>query len=347
MEEHNASIDPEIEKNEKTEPAKSLKELRESRHVSLRSIIEKTKLSPSVIEAIEAGNFHRLPEPVYTRAFLKAYARALDLDSEEILAGYENYLAEIQQAEQISDILTKEKGPRSYRRLILLIVLFVCVLSFAVLYFMQQDNLRVKENGWLKRMQNITALFDTFRRETSPAKKDIFVVPEGMKGPEPVHKESQAPAETEKAETEPVEENKTEPGNEDTLSEAGETAETTSGEVSLEDAAVKPTEEVPGASLSRSEVAITKNIEETPQTLNVEIHARELSWLQIIKDNELPEELFLKAGETVTRDAEKKFDIILGNAGGVAVQFQGKSLGVLGKEGEVVFLTLPDDVKNR
>ncbi len=343
MEEHRTSIDPEIEKNEKKEPAKRLKELRESRGVSLRSIIEKTKLSPSMIEAIETGDFHRLPEPVYTRAFLKAYARALNIDSEEILAGYETYLAESQLNELVSEPSPEEKGRPSHRRLVLLIVLFVCVLSFAVFYFMHQDNRGAKERGWLEQLQSITLLFDKFRGGTPAEKIDIPNVPQNLRVSEPLKQEKKAPAEAEKTHALPAEEKKTESGNEDRLQKKGETADATPGEDSPEGTDVKAAEELSG----QSRTATTESAAEVPSKMTVEIRATDLSWVQIIKDSELPEELFLKAGETVTRDGDKKFDIIVGNAGGVEVQFQGKSLGVLGKKGEVVFLTLPDDVKTR
>ena len=166
-----------------------------------------------------------------------------------------------------------------------------------------------------------------------------------MRVSEPLQQEKKAPAEAEKTHALPAEDKKTESGNQDRLQKKGETADATPGEdsPSPEGTDVKAAEEVSG----QSRTATTESAAEAPSKMTVEIRATDLSWVQIIKDSELPEELFLKAGETVTRDGDKKFDIIVGNAGGVEVQFQGKSLGVLGKKGEVVFLTLPDDAKTR
>jgi hypothetical protein len=48
----------------------------------------------------------------------------------------------------------------------------------------------------------------------------------------------------------------------------------------------------------------------------------------------------LKPGEKIEKSASQ-FMIDIGNAGGIAIEFQGKSLGNLGKQGEVVHLTLP------
>ncbi|MGZ3580241.1 MAG: RodZ domain-containing protein [Syntrophales bacterium] len=50
--------------------------------------------------------------------------------------------------------------------------------------------------------------------------------------------------------------------------------------------------------------------------------------------------MLLQPGEKIEREASQ-FIIIVGNAGGIDITFQGKSLGNLGKEGEVVHITLP------
>lgn len=75
-----------------------------------------------------------------------------------------------------------------------------------------------------------------------------------------------------------------------------------------------------------------------PYVLNIE--AKALTWIRITGDNE-PYEVLLKPGEKIERRASQRFLILCGNAGGIDVVFQGKSLGVLGKPGEVVHLSLP------
>jgi hypothetical protein len=70
------------------------------------------------------------------------------------------------------------------------------------------------------------------------------------------------------------------------------------------------------------------------------MEARELTWIRIKADHNPPYEILLKPGEKIEKSASQ-FMIDIGNAGGIAIEFQGKSLGNLGKQGEVVHLTLP------
>ena len=52
----------------------------------------------------------------------------------------------------------------------------------------------------------------------------------------------------------------------------------------------------------------------------------------------------LRPGDRIAEETSEKFDLIIGNAAGVNISFQGKPLGSLGKQGEVVHLTLPEDM---
>lgn len=51
--------------------------------------------------------------------------------------------------------------------------------------------------------------------------------------------------------------------------------------------------------------------------------------------------MVIQRGDIVERSADEAFIVDIGNAGGVDVSFQGKSLGNLGKKGQVVHLKLP------
>jgi len=58
----------------------SLREYREARKLSLETIVERTKIRPSILEALEADRFADLPEPVFLRGFLRQLALCLGLD---------------------------------------------------------------------------------------------------------------------------------------------------------------------------------------------------------------------------------------------------------------------------
>jgi flagellar biosynthesis protein FlhG len=58
----------------------TLREHREVRKLSLEAIVERTKIRPSILEALEADRFNDLPEPVFLRGFLRQLAVCLGLD---------------------------------------------------------------------------------------------------------------------------------------------------------------------------------------------------------------------------------------------------------------------------
>jgi cytoskeletal protein RodZ len=65
-----------------------LRRLRESKGMSLEEVSRATRVPITSVERIEADRFDELPGEVFVRGFLKSYARAVDMDPEEILARY-------------------------------------------------------------------------------------------------------------------------------------------------------------------------------------------------------------------------------------------------------------------
>lgn len=71
------------------------------------------------------------------------------------------------------------------------------------------------------------------------------------------------------------------------------------------------------------------------------IKASERTWVQIQEGTSLPFDVVLYPGDSYTRTSPYQLAILIGNAGGVQVTFDGVGLGMLGGVGEVVRLTLP------
>jgi cytoskeleton protein RodZ len=65
-----------------------LRDLRQRRRLDRERIAEITKIRVHQIEAIEDNRFPDLPVPVFLRGFLKAYARCLELNPEEVVGDY-------------------------------------------------------------------------------------------------------------------------------------------------------------------------------------------------------------------------------------------------------------------
>lgn len=71
------------------EIGRALKEAREAMGLSLERIEEETKIRKKFIRAMEEENFDQLPGgPVYVKAFLRSYARFLNLPADKLLDGF-------------------------------------------------------------------------------------------------------------------------------------------------------------------------------------------------------------------------------------------------------------------
>lgn len=86
---------PENEPQQHSELAtfgEELRREREIRGISLKEIADATKVSKRFLDAIEKNDHRSLPAPVFTRGFVREYARYLGLNSDEIVNRY-NYAA--------------------------------------------------------------------------------------------------------------------------------------------------------------------------------------------------------------------------------------------------------------
>ncbi len=65
-----------------------MRRLREERGVSLRQIADVTRISVSVLEALERNDISRLPGGIYGRAFVRSYATEVGLDPEQAVRDF-------------------------------------------------------------------------------------------------------------------------------------------------------------------------------------------------------------------------------------------------------------------
>lgn len=62
-----------------------LRRERERRQISLTSIAENTKISRSLLEALERDDVSRWPSGIFRRAFVRSYAEAIGLNGDEVV----------------------------------------------------------------------------------------------------------------------------------------------------------------------------------------------------------------------------------------------------------------------
>ena len=65
-----------------------LASIRRNRGLSLEQIAQSTKISVRALQAIEEGEFKKLPGGIYNTSYIRQYARAIEFDESELLAYY-------------------------------------------------------------------------------------------------------------------------------------------------------------------------------------------------------------------------------------------------------------------
>lgn len=116
-----------------------LRREREIRGISLKEIADATKISRRFLEAIERNDHKTLPAPVFTRGFVREYARYLGLNADEIVNRY-NYAAagddrveqstHLERLVQIQSPARPKKGiPPPYARIDRNVIILVLILA--------------------------------------------------------------------------------------------------------------------------------------------------------------------------------------------------------------------------
>lgn len=68
---------------------------REERGIPLREISDETRISIRYLEAIESGDFKRLPGGIFNRSFVKAYARCIGYDEKKAVEAYSRSMLDL------------------------------------------------------------------------------------------------------------------------------------------------------------------------------------------------------------------------------------------------------------
>lgn len=84
-----------------------------------------------------------------------------------------------------------------------------------------------------------------------------------------------------------------------------------------------------------------KNSEEISERLLLKIKAVEITWMEVIIDKQDPEEYILHPGDHLELEASTDIKLLIGNAGGVKLTLNDKSIESIGKSGQVVRIQLP------
>lgn len=283
-----------------------LKTARENSGMTLKELFERTRISVANLEAIENGNFHLLPVPLYARNFIKTYAGALGVDSKPLLQRYENYIQAVQTKEkalaeeprhaQLTETLNRHK--------VLLWIGCIVVVFIAVSFFI------------------------SISRKPSVDFSPRTMAPEKIVVNQPQVQNTLPPG------TPAIDQSK--PTETAALNQAGTPENQPAQKITEIKSPVSATIAAPQKNDVKT-AAPSNSIEE--QSVLV-IHATDETWIRIQGDDQEPVQVLLKPGEKISHKAAR-FNMDIGNAGGIRIQFNGKNIENLGKSGQVIHLRLP------
>lgn len=290
-----------------------LKKARENLGLSIDDIKNKSKIKKNYLLALENDNFDKLPGEVYTKVYIRGYAKIVGIDPQDILTEYENEKNKDKKIDKTNNrqpkknkvhILNRDHIFRSILGIIL--ILIVVLLSYNMFFRTEQN----ENNTSAIEQENIIV-----QQEDNTSSNDNKELEE-----ETVGKNN-----TEEIDTEQDNLDESEVNSEDKQNE----------EVAEKDAEEKQIEETNETQkVDQSKTEQSSLIEDTSKELK--IIATDKSWLSITVDGDLKFQGFINADEVITYSGNENIRIKIGNGIAVKVEFEGEILGPFGKSGEVI-----------
>jgi cytoskeleton protein RodZ len=318
----------ESSKTQRQALGETLRRAREDLGLDFLQLAEITRLRPPILESLENEEWDRLPAPVFVKGFLRAYARALRLPEQDILRLYSGLRPDVSPAPRPLASLT----PRRKKTPVAVFIFLIFLIGLAFFAWHRYDLFHGTKESLMTGEGPIGKVAAPARENQSHApplvkKRDdrakTGVVPEAPgAGPE-----GQPPGgDLAKTDTGPEKE----------------------GTTALPDK-TKPPDQAQSAVVplsKRGEPSGMKDtVKSTSQAFTLQAEVRETTWLRIFVDHDAPKEYVFRPGSHPEWKAHEGFQIIIGNAGGIALVFNGRKLDNLGRHGKVIRLKLPEKVE--
>lgn len=300
-----------------------LKNKREEMGLSYAQIFEITKLQPHFLEALENEEWDHLPSPAFVKGFVRSYARALGLAEDGLVALYQEITPQHHETSWPVQLpVNKRKKLPLY-----LFLIIVCAAAGYAFYTWIEDPARMGEV--------------TDHSAVAPSDKKLT----DSKKLENVREER---VEVPLNEQEPIAD----------LSEAKRAALVEEKPPAPEKDSLKPSDPQPAkeAPVAEKEISSHESTRSEPELvvsntplptetagkdLVLKAIVKERTWMRIRIDGEKPKEYILGPESQPQWRAEKVFELLIGNAGGIDLEFNGKKMEDLGKQGQVIRLRLP------
>jgi cytoskeleton protein RodZ len=286
----------------------TLRRERLRRNLELQQIAEELKLSTRFLDAIENERFDRLPGGVFTKSFVRQYAHLLGLDEEEMAA----------EAARAAGLLADAPLPEPRTP----IALTRFHGSPATWWDRVGDGGRIGWPSWLYGLALVVVMtlacsgaYEWWQRPRRPA---------ANRAPQALAGRSVAPVSALPQPQPPA----APPVQFPVPDEAAETAQEPPPDAASEDVAATPT--VRGAPEGPPSAAGA----DSGAPVRVQLTATETVWVRASADGKYVFSANLEANQTRTVDASGSVELLLGNAGGIEIQLNGKPIGAVGPRGQ-------------
>lgn len=284
-----------------------LRQAREKRGVSLQQVSTTTKISSRVLAALERNDPSKLPGGIFSRAFVRSYAREVGLDPEVAVANFVSAFPEESGAEDMPDITTADEAETFENRrrvattLVQLIVISLVILVLGLIYYA------------------------TWGRGSAPARP---ARQPGQAATVPAPREpSSAPSAAARAPAAPAED-----GVAPDIQAVG-----------AADAPPPATHPAPVMPADAAPAARQEDAGGAAAPLVVGLTVSDVCWLSISVDGNRMLSRNFSAGERVEYQVRRSVTVTAGNAGALAVTLNGKPARPLGGAGQVVTTTITAD----
>ena len=282
-------------------PGEYLRRERELRGISLKKIHESTRVPMKSLSALEADRYEDLPHAAFVKGYIKAYCKELGLDETDAVLRYEVYCRE--RAEKSEPVEKPEKP-------------------------LQREPVQIGSKNMVVILVGLGVLIIAVVYFVS-SRGGPAVGPQGGPDDGPAQSiaapESPAPEETTEEVPGAVKEPAVEAGG-PASEKPALFAPLASPPLFAPPAPPPPPAPMPAAEPGEHVLTVT---------------ASETSWISITIDDGKQRDVLLRRGERAVWKASKSLSLVIGNAGGVKVDFDGKDVPLLGEPGEVVRIKLP------
>lgn len=297
-------------------PGEYLKREREMRGVPLEDISHTTKIRVGLLAAIEKNDFDALPATPFVKGFIQAYCKYLGLDEHDALLRYEAYIRSISENETLA--IKQKSGTRNKQTITSVAetftlkspLLVIAIVAIALMIIAGGIYTITKSKKHLSSPPDSSVLPQV---ESSSSTKTLDTQVEPALESESATKKRKGPSLPVKSE-----------------SQSNLKRDASVPKIPAEKENKETKDILPG------------NITDKGPLILI-IEATKPTWIKAEIDERKPFEISLKQGEKIKWNAKEKFSVLIGNAGGVNVIFNGNPLGRLGDEGKLVKLVLPKE----